>query len=105
MLSLGIKREKDKEDAMPKYIIEREFPPSMTEEQLVKAAKSSVKVLKEMKGQIQWIQSYVTPEKTYSIYIAPSPKEIYDHAKKSGLPCNKVSLVKAVIDPSTAEPG
>jgi hypothetical protein len=90
---------------MPKYIIEREFPPTMTEEQLVKAAKSSVKVLKEMKGQIQWIQSYITPEKTYSIYIAPSPKEIYDHAKKAGLPCSKVSLVKAVIDPSTAEPG
>jgi Nickel responsive protein SCO4226-like len=90
---------------MPKYIIEREFPPTMTEEQLVKAAKASVKVLKEMKSQLQWVQSYVTEEKTYSVYIAPSPKEFYDHAKKAGLPCNKVSRVKVVIDPSTAEPG
>ena len=90
---------------MPKYIIEREFPPTMTEEELVKAAKSSVKVLKEMKGQIQWVQSYVTEGMTYSVYIAPSHKEIYEHAKKAGLPCNKVSLIKAVIDPSTAEPG
>jgi hypothetical protein len=90
---------------MPKYIIEREFPPNMTEEQLVKAAKSSVKVLKEMKGKLQWVQSYVTDEKTYSVYIAPSAKEIYDHSKKAGLPCSKVSRVKAVIDPSTAEPG
>lgn len=90
---------------MPKYVIEREFPASMTEEKLIKAARSSLKVLKAMKGQVQWLESYVTDGKTYSIYIAPSAEAIYQHAKKSGLPCNKVSLVKAVIDPSTAEPG
>ena len=90
---------------MPKYIIEREFPPSMTEERLLKAARSSVKVLKSMKGRLQWLESYVTDGKTYSIYIAPSVKSIYEHAKKAGLPCNRVSRIKAVIDPSTAEPG
>lgn len=90
---------------MPKYIIEREFPATITEEKLINAARSSVKVLKAMKGQLQWIESYVTDGKTYSIYIAPSVKAIYEHSKKAGLPCNRVSRVKVVIDPSTAEPG
>lgn len=71
----------------------------------MRAAQSSLKVLKEMHGRIQWVESYVTEGKTYSIYIAPSPEDIHEHARKSGLPCNKVSRVKAVIDPSTAEPG
>jgi hypothetical protein len=90
---------------MPKFIIEREFPPTMTEEELVAAARASVKALKAMKGTLQWVQSYVTDGKTYSIYIAPSVKTIQEHSKRSRLPCNRIARVKSVIDPSTAEPG
>jgi hypothetical protein len=90
---------------MPKYIIEREFPASMSEEDLWRAARSSLKVLKKMKGKIQWVESFVTEKKTYSIYIAPSEADIRTHAKQAGLPCNQIARIKAIIDPSTAEPG
>ena len=93
------------EENMPKYIIERQFPSSMTEEELWKAARLSVKVLKKMKGKIQWVESFVTDKKTYSIYIAPSEADIRTHSKQAGLPCNRVAKIKSIIDPSTAEPG
>jgi len=90
---------------MPKYVIEREMPGagSLTADQLKAASQTSCGVLREMGPQIQWVQSYVTDDKIYCVYIAPNQKMIEDHAKQGGFPANRVSEVKATIDPTTAE--
>jgi hypothetical protein len=90
---------------MPKYVIERELPGvgSLTPKQLQGAAQGSRDVLAEMGPQIQWVQSFVTGDKIYCVYIAPDVESVREHARKSGLPANSVAKVESVIDPTTAE--
>ena len=90
---------------MPKYVIERDIPGAgkWSAEQLQKASEKSRGVLRELGSEIQWVTSYVTADKLYCLYVAPSPELIREHAARGGFPCNRVSLVNAVIDPTTAE--
>ena len=90
---------------MPRYVIEREIPGAgnMSAADLKALARKSCNVLGAMGPQIQWLESYVTPEKIYCVYIAPSEKEVRDHATRGGFPADRVSEVKRVIDPTTAE--
>jgi hypothetical protein len=90
---------------MPKYLIEREIPGigQAPKEAYQQGARTSRAVLKELGPEIQWVQSYVTADKLYCVYIAPNEDTIREHAKKAGIPVNKISEVKAIIDPSTAE--
>ena len=84
---------------MPKYVVEREFS-CLTAVALMQAGRRSVQTLKKMGGKLQWVQSYVTSGKLYSIYIASSEREIRSHARASGLPCTAIRRVEAVVDPS-----
>ena len=90
---------------MPKYVIEREIPNigSVSPQEAVGIAQKSCSVLAELGPQIQWVESYVAANKTYCVYIAPSEDLIRQHAAKSGFPASKISKVKAIIDPTTAE--
>jgi cell division inhibitor SulA len=90
---------------MPKYVIEREIPEAgkLSKEQLQAISQKSCGVLKELGPQIQWVQSYVTDNKIYCVYIAPNEEMVREHAKQGGFPANRVSEVKQVIDPTTAE--
>jgi hypothetical protein len=90
---------------MPKYLIEREIPGigSMTDAQIREASRKSVAVLKELGPEIQWLQSYVTGDKLYCVYLAPDETLIREHAKRGGFPANRISAVRRLIDPSTAE--
>ncbi|MBL1265780.1 DUF4242 domain-containing protein [Candidatus Methylomicrobium oryzae] len=90
---------------MPKYIIERDIPNAgaLTPEQLQGISEKSCGVLRSMGPQIQWVQSYVTGDKVYCVYIAPNEASVREHAEKGGFPANRVSEVKTVIDPTTAE--
>ena len=90
---------------MPKFVIEREMPNvgDLTQEQLQEAAQKSCDVLREMGPEVQWIHSYVTDNKIYCVYHAADEAMIKQHAEKSGFPADKISKVKTVIDPATAE--
>ena len=90
---------------MPKYVIEREIPGAgkLSKDQLHAISQKSCGVLKSMGPQIQWVESFVTQDKIYCVYIAPNEKMVREHASQGGLPANKVSEVKAKIDPTTAE--
>jgi hypothetical protein len=90
---------------MPKYVIEREIPGAgnMSPEQLKAASQTSCGVLQKMGPRIQWQQSYVTGDKLYCIYIAPNEEMIREHASQGGFPANRISEIKAIIDPTTAE--
>lgn len=90
---------------MPKYVVEREIPGAgqMTAEQLKGAAQTSCAVLTEMGPRIQWLESFVTDDKLYCIYIAPDEETIRRHAEKGGFPCNRVSRISRMIDPTTGE--
>lgn len=90
---------------MPKYVIEREMPGagSLSAEELQGASEVSCNTLKEMGPQIQWVQSYVTSDKIYCVYIAPDEASVRQHAKQAGFPANRVSEVATIIDPTTAE--
>ena len=90
---------------MPKYLIERDIPGAgkLTAEQLQAISQKSCGVLKEMGPQVQWVQSYVTGDKVYCVYIAPNEEMVREHAKRGGFPANRVSKVTRVIDPTTAE--
>jgi hypothetical protein len=96
----------NKRKTMPKYVIEREIPNvgQLNQAQLQGAAAQSCSALSEIGPQIQWVHSYVVENKTFCIYIAPDEETIREHARKSGFPANKISEVKAIIDPTTAEP-
>jgi hypothetical protein len=91
---------------MPKYIIEREIPGAgkLSRQDLVAISQKSCSVLNKLGPQIQWVQSFVTGDKVYCVYIAPNEDMVRDHAAQGGFPANKVSQVMAVIDPTTAEP-
>ncbi|MCE9546001.1 MAG: DUF4242 domain-containing protein [Planctomycetia bacterium] len=88
---------------MPKYIIERDIPGagSLPSEELTAISRHSCQILKELGPQIQWVESYVTPDKVYCVYIAPSEELIRLHASKGGFPANRISEVKTMIDPTT----
>jgi hypothetical protein len=90
---------------MPKYLIEREIPGAgkLTADQLQGISDKSCGVLKKLGTQIQWVQSYVTDDKVYCVYIAPNPDLIREHAKQGGFPANRISEIKEMIDPVTAE--
>jgi hypothetical protein len=90
---------------MPKFVIEREMPGAgnLSQEQLHEAAQTSCDVLKEMGTGIQWVHSYVTDNKIYCIYNAVDEAAVKKHAEETGFPANKISRVRAIIDPTTAE--
>jgi uncharacterized protein DUF4242 len=90
---------------MPKYVIERELPGAgkMSPAQLQGISEKSCGVLRNLGPEIQWVTSYVTDDKIYCVYIAPNADMVRQHAKLGGFPVNKVSEVRAVIDPTTAE--
>jgi hypothetical protein len=90
---------------MPKYVIEREIPGAgkMNAEQLQGISQTSCSVLNKLGPSIQWVQSYVTDDKIYCVYIAPNEAIVREHAKLGGFPANKVSEVRETIDPTTAE--
>ena len=90
---------------MPKYVIEREIPDAgkMSPEALKAISQKSCGVIREIGPQIQWVQSYVTDDKIYCIYIAPDEATVRKHAEMGGFPANKVSQVRTTIDPTTGE--
>lgn len=90
---------------MPKFVIERDIAGAgkLTPPELHAISQTSCGVLAEMGPQIQWIQSYVTGDKIYCVYIAPNEEMVREHARKGGFPANRVSQVMAVIDPTTAD--
>jgi hypothetical protein len=90
---------------MPKFIIEREIAGAgnLTPDQLQEISQKSCGVLKKIGPQIQWLESYVTGDKVYCVYIAPDEATVREHAKQGGFPANRVSEVKWIIDPTMAE--
>lgn len=90
---------------MPKFVIEREIPGAgaFTAETLRTISQKSCSVLKGLGPQIQWVQSYVTDDKIYCIYVAPNREMVEEHARQGGFPANSVTEVRSVIDPTTAE--
>lgn len=90
---------------MPKYVIEREIPGAgaLSAADLQGISQKSCGVLTSMGPQIQWVQSYVTGDKIYCVYIAPNADQVREHARQGGFPANSVSEVKTIIDPTTAE--
>ena len=90
---------------MPKFVIERDIPGvgKLSAQEMQAISQKSCDVLKEMGPQIQWVQSYVTDDKVYCVYVAPNEEAVREHARQGGFPANKVSRVRAVIDPTTAE--
>lgn len=90
---------------MPRFVIERNLPGagSLTAEQLQGISQKSCGVLRELGPRIQWVQSYVTDDKIYCVYLAPSAEEIKEHARQGGFPADVVAQVRRVIDPTTAE--
>jgi hypothetical protein len=90
---------------MPKYVIERDIPNAgaMNADQLRTASQRSCEALSSL-PRVQWLESFVTDDRLYCIYIAPDENTIREHARFSGLPANRISVVRAVLDPTTAEP-
>lgn len=90
---------------MPKYVIERELPGAgqLSPAELRAISQKSVGILHALGPEIQWVHSYVTGDKLYCVYNAPSAELIEEHARCGGFPANRISEVKAVIDPVTAE--
>ncbi|MFI5112792.1 MAG: DUF4242 domain-containing protein [Terriglobales bacterium] len=90
---------------MPKYVIEREIPGAgkLTRDELHAISQKSCGVLRNLGPQIQWVESFVTPDKIYCIYIAPDENAIREHARQGGFPANRISEVKTMIDPTTSE--
>jgi hypothetical protein len=90
---------------MPKFVIEREIPGAgaMSQADLHAISQKSCGVLKAMGPQIQWVQSFVTDDKIYCVYIAPDEASVREHAQRGGFPANTVSRVRQIIDPTTAD--
>lgn len=90
---------------MPKYVIGREIPEAgkLSPQQLQAISQKSCGVLRNLGPQIQWVQSYVPDDKICCVYIAPNQEMVREHAQQGGFPANRISEVKQVIDPSTAE--
>lgn len=90
---------------MPQYVIEREIPGAgaLTEIQIRDLSLNSLKTLKEMGPQIQWLHSYVTEDKVYCVYLAPDENTIREHARKTGIPADRVAAVRHLIDPANVK--
>jgi len=90
---------------MPKYVIERDIPAigDATPEQIQAISQKSCSILRALGPDIQWLHSYVTGDKMYCVYIAPSEDLIREHASQGGFPANRISEVKEVVDPTSAE--
>ncbi len=90
---------------MPKYVIERNLPDAgkLTAQELKAISQMSNSVLRDLGPTINWVQSYVTDNRIYCVYIAPNEEMIRQHAKMGGFPVDKISEVRAIIDPTTAE--
>jgi len=90
---------------MPQFVIEREIPGAgdMTPEQLQEAARQSMAVLKELGPGIQWLHSYFTDNKVYCVYLAADENIILEHARRGGFPANRISRVRSLLDPSSAD--
>ena len=90
---------------MPQFVIEREMPGAgqLSGSDLQGASQTSCSVLRELGSEIQWVHSYVTDDKIYCIYRAPNEEIIREHAQRGGFPANRISQVRSVIDPTTAE--
>jgi hypothetical protein len=90
---------------MPKFVIEREMPGAgkLTPEQLQTISQKSCNIVREMGPGIQWVQSFVTDDKVYCIYIAPDEAMIRHHAQMGGFPASRVAQVRMMVDPTTAE--
>ncbi|MGA2340975.1 MAG: DUF4242 domain-containing protein [Terracidiphilus sp.] len=90
---------------MPKFVIEREIPGAgkLSPDQLHAISQKSCGVLQSMGPRIQWLQSYVTDDKIYCIYIAPDEATVREHAQQGGFPANSVAQVRSIIDPTTSE--
>lgn len=90
---------------MPKYIIEREIPNAgkLSADELQGVAQKSCSVLRNMGPQIQWVESFVTDNKVYCVYISPNEEMIRKHAQEGGFPANKISEIRRMIDPTTSE--
>ncbi|HZZ83699.1 MAG TPA: DUF4242 domain-containing protein [Anaeromyxobacteraceae bacterium] len=90
---------------MPKYVIERDLPGAgkLSPAELRAVSQKSCTVLQKLGPSVQWVQSYVTDDKVYCVYIAPSAELIREHAAQGGFPANRISEVRGMIDPTTAE--
>jgi hypothetical protein len=90
---------------MPKYVIEREIPDvgKLSDEQLLAISQKSCAVLSNLGPQIQWVESFVTDDRIHCVYIAPSQELIRQHARQGGFPANRISEVRTITDPTTAE--
>jgi hypothetical protein len=90
---------------MPKFVIEREIPGAgkLTQAELQGISKKSCAVLSELGPQVQWVESFVTDDKIYCVYIAPSEAAVREHATRGGFPANRVSAIRRMIDPTTAD--
>jgi uncharacterized protein DUF4242 len=90
---------------VPKFVIEREVPGAgnLSDAEIKELAHRSVQVLGQMGSEIQWLQSYVTGDKVYCVYLAANEGLIREHAQKVGIPANRISAVRRLVDPSTAE--
>ena len=86
---------------MPEYVIEREIPNvgSLSEDEIRDVSIRSLDVLKSIGSQIQWLHSYVTDDRLYCVYLAPDEDVIREHARKLGVPANRISAVRRLIDP------
>lgn len=89
---------------MPKFVIEREIPGAgkMTDAEIQAVSQKSCSVLRTM-PQVQWLHSYVTDDKLYCVYIAPNEEAVRQHAQQGGFPATRVSAIRRIIDPTTAE--
>lgn len=90
---------------MPKFVIEREIPGAgkLSSQELKGISQKSCGVLRELGPNVQWIESYVTDDKVYCVYLAPSEDDVREHARRGGFPANRISAVRRMIDPTTAE--
>ena len=90
---------------MPKFVIERDIPEagSLSSEQLQAISQKSCGILRAMGPEIQWVESYVTDDRIYCVYVAPDEDAVRKHAQQGGFPANKISQIRSVIDPTTAE--
>lgn len=90
---------------MPKYLIERDLPGAgqLSRAELSEVSKTSVEVLAMMAPRAQWLQSYITDDKLFCVYVADDPETVREHAKKGGFPVTSVYRVRSIIDPTTAD--
>ena len=90
---------------MPRFLIEREIPGAgdLSPQELQAISQKSCGVIREMGPEVQWVESYVTGDKVYCVYYAPNEEMVREHARRGGFPANRVSEIRRMIDPTTAE--